>query len=548
MRAEVVHARQAEKGIVWTSVHALIFEPGCRDVEYRAPIQVAVEHAVYTEPNPATGEGLEVVNVYDNYESGQLSSDATFTGASNNSSGRLTATYDRGSHTRFNYDYRGAVRKVSRRVAKPADFVSQSGDGYSQHWHTVRADFDRAGRPTRRTTGAELGELLVSGKSEISFQYTLRGTLSAIGSSYGALVSSMGIAADGLPTFVTYGDRAATTASNTYDQRRRLQNYTISRSAPSLWTTASANYTIPGSATTQTILTNTTLTYDLVGNPKTINDGSTSSWPVGAKPVATKTLGYDDQYRVRSSQATYSAAGQVSPFSHEANAGDDSPVPLRTTSTRVASQTFDFDFMGNITFNDDDQHLNYDRSFGTASYAAGTNMLASADGIDVSYDEAGNTKSLRVERSAACPDGAGDACSQWFEYDWDEIGQLARARRWDYNTSPPISTPTASSNWNLAFAYSGGARVLKTTIDSAGVEDFTLEIFDSLRLEHTDVTVQAWTPCAIEESLIHCAHEADGGLVGEGGGGARRDGRHGRSRMAAWRAHGNADLVAIGTS
>jgi RHS repeat-associated protein len=93
---------------------------------------------------------------------------------------------------------------------------------------------------------------------------------------------------------------------------------------------------------------------------------------------------------------------------------------------------------------------------------------------------------LRVQR-ASCA-AADKKCSHRFVYDWNETGELARARRWDYAglgvfdaplyPALPGDTPTAE----LSYAYSGMSRTLKTSRDASGAERHTLEIFPTLRL------------------------------------------------------------------
>ena len=48
------------------------------------------------------------------------------------------------------------------------------------------------------------------------------------------------------------------------------------------------------------------------------------------------------------------------------------------------------------------------------------------------YDAAGNLTRMVVVRGGPClPTGAN--CSQQFFYDWDEVGRLVEARRWDFD-------------------------------------------------------------------------------------------------------------------
>ena len=46
-----------------------------------------------------------------------------------------------------------------------------------------------------------------------------------------------------------------------------------------------------------------------------------------------------------------------------------------------------------------------------------------------------------------------------FVYDWDETGQLARARRWDFLPGRvPAFDPAAVPAWDLSYAYGAGGR------------------------------------------------------------------------------------------
>ena len=80
----------------------------------------------------------------------------------------------------------------------------------------------------------------------------------------------------------------------------------------------------------------------------------------------------------------------------------------------------------------------------------------------------------------------GNLCLQWYHYDWNKVGQLVRARRWDYESEFPGvqegDYPADTPAWDLHFAYSLGVRILKSAKDAAG-ERHTVEIFDSLRLQ-----------------------------------------------------------------
>ncbi len=71
-----------------------------------------------------------------------------------------------------------------------------------------------------------------------------------------------------------------------------------------------------------------------------------------------------------------------------------------------------------------------------------------------------------------------------FVYDWDEVGRLARARRWDLPAPGAASDGTASVD--LAYTYdSSDDRVLKAATDPNNNTVFTAYIFPSLELRRT---------------------------------------------------------------
>lgn len=436
----------------------------------------------YTSPNFVTGKGVETFYRYDEYEADQVSPELGFADESRLATGNLVSVSDRGSHTRFNYDPRSRIRRIARQIAKPDGLDTEPP--YASHWFTSRLDYDLGDRLTRRTTGADVEELLLGGASEERYAYSPRGQLSAIDSSYGAIVKSMTYDPDGSPRRIVYGDVRGTTARFTYDNRHRLSVYQLIAPAqsPSL-PNGYFDYRFPA--------------YDDVGNPLVIED-LRIAWqplPPEAAPVEKRVMEYDDLYRLTKIDNTYQTrdgiAPWLSPFTPEVNAGDRHPVPLQSLPTRVKQQTFNYDGLGNITASSDDLSARYDRSLGSnLGYGTpndGPNQLRSGEGLQVRYDAAGNLTELKLERAGNCPTGAADQCAQWFAYDWDEVGQLVRARRWDFdgNALPPEAAPNTLEKpiWDLTYAYSQGGRVRKSATDAADVDRHTLEIFDMLRVE-----------------------------------------------------------------
>ncbi|MGZ9211666.1 MAG: RHS repeat-associated core domain-containing protein [Candidatus Binatia bacterium] len=437
----------------------------------------------YSPTNLASGEGLETLFRYDTYEPDQVSHEPGFVDDDRNALGDLVAVLDRGSHTRFNYDARGRVRQTSRQIAKP------DGSGYEPHWYAQRSDYDVGDRLIRRTTGVDLPDLLMNGSSEERYTYSERGLPFSIDSSYGSIVQQATYGPDGAPNQIAYGDSLKTRTDFEYDSRRRLTRqrlYAIGGTSPAPLVHYDYHFS----------------SYDEVGNPLVIEDdfrrGIFHPWHADAPRPQTKKMEYDDLYRLTGIGYTYKTpsggAPWISPFQAEVKANDHRLVPLQELPTRVARQAFAYDGLGNITESSDDLSARYDRSFGSnlgyGTEANGPNQLVSGEGLKVRYDEAGNLTELKIERPGKCPDGNQSRCAQWFAYDWDEVGQLARARRWDFegNAIPPEAAPadalpSAKPDWDLRYAYSMGGRVRKSAMDDAGETRHTLEVFDTLRLE-----------------------------------------------------------------
>ncbi|MBX3217240.1 MAG: RHS repeat-associated core domain-containing protein [Labilithrix sp.] len=301
---------------------------------------------------------------------------------------------------------------------------------------------------------------------------------------------------------ITYGDVAQTSTVFQYDVRRRLASVMTHRGPPALWSETPPAYSPApnpgvGPSVFQTVLENASFTYDVVDNPIAITDGrSPSEWPTSFKP-STRQLQYDDLYRLKRIDYLSGDDDWTSPYAAE-NAdptGRAEPSPHVSFTKRVRHQTFAYDALGNTATTDDDAHGFYDRSLGAitnGTAAAGPYQLKQAaqstggarDGsLSAAYDDAGQLTSLAVQRSGPCLP-ASAVCSQRFAYEWDEVGHLARARRWDL-PSPGAATdplPGGTPDAELRYTYAGDERVLKTAVDASENELHTVYIFGSLEL------------------------------------------------------------------
>jgi RHS repeat-associated protein len=451
-------------------------------------------HAPYSPINLVSGTGAEVIYQYDDYEAGQVTAEPGFVDDPLFGKGRLVAVRDRGSSTWLNYDARGHLRRMSRQMAVPEATGTSS---YAPHRFVSRMDYDLGGRMTRRSTGADTSELLVAGKSEETYEYSARGFLSAIDSSYGRIVDRVLYDADSV-TQVRYGDAAGTIADFGYDERRRLSRYHVWRLPSPIWSTATPTYPLPDGSTTQTDLIDYRFTgYDDLDNPTLIEDVSTGVWPPYAATVKQRHMWYTDLYALEAIDYVYntSVAGAAapwrSPLAPEINAGRAVPMPY--FGTRVQWQKFDYDGLGNVTASADDLTARYDRSLGSGllfgAPAAGPNQLQSGSGLQARYDDAGNLITLTIERGGQCRVAGISRCASRFRYEWDEIGQLVHARRFDFdgNTVPPQATPDGTSGGTLGaeltYAYSLGQRVRKSATDGVAGTRHSLRVFDTMQVK-----------------------------------------------------------------
>jgi RHS repeat-associated protein len=473
-------------------------------------------HGAYTAPDLDGQQYMEALYSYDADTSSSPADkpsafeyEASFDRASPFLNGHLVATYDRGAVQLITYDGRGRATRVHKRVAKP-----QVGDAqgqvtsslYASRWYSKIREYDAADRETLVSTGARTAELLGSeSRSEVTTSYTRRGTVDKVASSYGVLVRGVRRDADGLITEVRFGDAATTTTKQTYDARRRVSTVSSERAQPVLWSSSPPSYqpapTPPPAEPSafQLVLQDTELKYDVVSNPVQILDHRPpADWPVGAKPVS-RDFAYDDLYRLTTSNSRYhvtdTASGSdtfISPFSAELAGISDPrrqpPAPHKRPPTRVNQQIYAYDWLGNTTSTDDDLHVAFDRSLGAVTNnsaegkpyqfiaASQSGSASHAGSVTAGYDAAGSLLSLTVNRTTT--DCVGGNCTLSYDYQWDEVGRLTRARRKEGATHVA----------DLRYAYdSNDQRVRKTSVVSSQVRH-AVYLFDTLELRGTSFT------------------------------------------------------------
>jgi RHS repeat-associated protein len=372
---------------------------------------------------------------------------------------------------------------------------------YAPHVFGRTFIYDAANRLTSATTGADLTQLEVGGASAVGINYLLQGGVASVSSSYGALLASQQLDASGAPVMRVFGDAAGTTETRWYDQNEQLLGLALQRAPGShsgAWTTYSeGGAPTAGEFTLQTVLANEVVTYDRAGNPLTTTQSLTpftnpngvtvpgivaAEWPSGAMPVASRVFGYGDDYRLQTASTEYvSSSGNdavVSPYSatETENAIYPAQAPV-STHNRTRSQSFAYDWRGNLTSSADDASVFFDRSLGTVLSGSaggvsgpdqlGTAQLAGAT-AQAQYDAAGNLTAVSDSLTGAS-----------YAYSWDEVGRLATASRTDAGERQP-----ALVEHN---AYDAGGQRIRTTRQTAGSNpgvDHTVQVFDSLVLEH----------------------------------------------------------------
>jgi RHS repeat-associated protein len=478
----------------------------------------------YTTANPSTKTGFEVLYQYDAFEA----TDGPPVEAGCRTDvleGRIVSVSDRASKTLTCYDGRGRTTAVARKIAKPTVDESPE-DRYTARWYVRRASFDAADRPIVETTGAQVPALMgAGGQSRVTTHYSPRGMAKSVEGSYGTLIANLVKDADGLTRELKYGDIAETTTSFNYDNRRRLSSVQTYRGPPPLWTNndptdlydGDSRYSQPNNETFQLLLQDQDFSYDNVDNPIEIRDWRIpDEWPEGARPV-TRKMKYDDLYRL--SQVDYEYAGGsdawVDPFAAEGDGTTpidprrSKPSPHVSFDRRVQRQNFTYDWLGNTSTGDDDAHGFYDRSLGTITNGtanAGPYQLKSASNetaspptvsrqgkLSVAYDASGNMTKLALRRSGPCVGAAN--CTQGFVYDWDEVGRLVEARRWELSGAPGTADlpppENVGASVDLKYAYDASdARVIKTS--TSGTDHVhTLYVFGSLELRRARFDTEA---------------------------------------------------------
>src|SRR5690606_12961057 len=109
--------------------------------------------------------------------------------------------------------------------------------------------------------------------------------------------------------------------------------------------------------------------------------------------------------------------------------------------------------------------------------------------LEAAYDSAGNMTRMALHRSGTCLGGSTNDCNQQFAYEWDEVGRLIRARRWDGEMGSLTSFNPSTAGGpeaDLRHYYDASdQRVIKEAVDEAGEKSYTAYVFESLELRRT---------------------------------------------------------------
>jgi RHS repeat-associated protein len=273
---------------------------------------------------------------------------------------------------------------------------------------------------------------------------------------------------------------------------------------------------------------------------------ASGEWPVDQGPIRHTAVEYDDRYRVRS--VSYEFADKADQMQvNNFLPSDPAPISLPIPTLRVQSQTFGYDWQGNVTSSDDDAHLLLQRSSGNASYGEaggiGPNRVVAGQDQNgsyaVTYDAAGNMTQITGEVTLS----GTEYLSLTLSYDWDERGRLRTANRLEdvYEdtvgrcpTGPCEGFPRLVSSTSVANTYlydAAGARTLHSTTDPLGDSNgtaqeplYTLDVFPSLRLRRApwsgkdyEQTIATETPYLVANGASYARLAYDSRLPSPGG-------------------------------
>jgi RHS repeat-associated protein len=459
-----------------------------------------------------SGRMVDVLHTYDDYEGAWSGAPQALPdypgGVAWAPAGRRTATIDRGRRSVFAYDARGNPIWQARQLAligvgEPAPGASpplvvfdetRTYAKSSAYDHANRpgglvlpADVDRADAP--RVIGRlrydrrglpESADLILARPGPAP--HAQGGAFSPAGAALvQPIIKRIDYTRDGLVERQVLGDdagggRRPTETTMSYDVRRRPIQLTTVREAQ-------VGPGDPDPLARVTVVHGQRFGWDQAANLRTIDDLRVpSEWPAGHRPQH-KTIVQDALYHVAGVDYDYSVDSTTrSPFDAETDwraevlrVGAADPMALvpaprlgETPDDRVVSQTWSYDWLGNMSTWSDDAHAFAERSIGAivngadvAAPARPSALYLAADlggpparrggWLEVDYGAGGQVSAWTLHGQctdrgpSVCADPGGSLATrraaltslcrclaeQRFEYTWDEVGRLDEARRLD---------------------------------------------------------------------------------------------------------------------
>ena len=397
--------------------------------------------------------------------------------------GLLTNIADRGRQDTYSYRGGGFLAEVDRQLALPRQ--SGSSPVYGNVYAKVISQYDVAGRVVQwqhLSGNLPLPDAAAGTPNRVSetTSYTPDGQVAGITATpSGTILQNQSFNPDGTVSSQTFGDVAATGTVFGYNANGALTSYTLAR-GDGPWVPSGVSGYSPPPAGDPTLIGNlmdVTVVPDKVGNPTTVTDASPANWPSGLKPTNVA-YAYWDDYRLRSVTTKSPADTYANPYSYEqsTNSALYPQAAPPTTGTRLRSQSFQYDWRGNVTMSSDDATDFFQRSLGTVTIPGGKDQISQAvspngDHLVTQYDPAGNLTQVTVETAPTSTSSVGTTST--YKFGWDELGQLSSASRQD-----------ASGEVDESYVYDGDGERVQTSRSINGSEAlYTLNVFDSMVLK-----------------------------------------------------------------
>jgi RHS repeat-associated protein len=252
-----------------------------------------------------------------------------------------------------------------------------------------------------------------------------------------------------------------------------------------------------------------------------VHDVDASMWPPTARPFDA-TYEYSPRGRLLAADRSYYGPSTGSaPNGIEMAAGNHAVAPHSTPSGRPLHERFVTSPDGSLaesTDSIDGAGAADTRLVSAVATADAPGQLLGSPQLAQKFDKAGNLVEQRVSHDGPCLVLGGNACFQLFRYTWDEFGRLSRVRRWDFTTVTALgaqpaypTAPASTATSDVAFRYSGSARVLKA-VTVGGTTTVELSPSSAVVVRGAEVTATGYSFAAENQELYLAglAHVVDG--------------------------------------